>query len=161
MKKVIIHTDGSCLGNPGPGGWASILRLANTEHKREIFGGYRLTTNNRMEITATLESLKALKEACEVDIHSDSQYLCNAVQKGWLKSWERANWQRKGKPVPNADLWQKLIQLMLPHKIHFYWLAGHTGQMDNERCDELARKCASQRNLPPDEIYEALAKKRS
>lgn len=161
MKKVIIYTDGSCLGNPGPGGWAAILRLANTEHRREIAGGYRLTTNNRMEITATLEALAALTEACEVELHSDSQYLCNAVKKGWLKNWEQANWQRCGKPIPNADLWQQLIACMSPHRISFFWLRGHAGHAENERCDELARTFAQKRAcLPPDEIYESLLKKK-
>lgn len=160
MKKVIIYTDGSCLGNPGPGGWAAILHLANTEHKREMAGGYRLTTNNRMEIIATLEALAALKEPCEVELHSDSQYLCNAVKKGWIWGWLKANWLRKGEPIPNSDLWKRLINLMRPHQIEFIWLRGHAGHAENERCDELARNFAAKgKDLPPDEIYEALAKK--
>ncbi len=159
MKKVIIYTDGSCLGNPGPGGWAAILHLANTGHKREICGGFRLTTNNRMEITATLEALAALKEGCEVDLHSDSQYLCNAINKRWLQSWQKAGWQRRGKAVPNADLWQRLVSLMAPHKIRFIWLRGHAGHAENERCDELARTFAQRNGLPADTVYESAMKK--
>lgn len=162
MKKVIIYTDGSCLGNPGPGGWAAILMLPDTDYRREIGGGFRLTTNNRMEITATLEALAALNQPCEVELHSDSQYLCNAVKKGWLQSWERANWQRRGKGIPNADLWRRLIALMKSHRISFNWLRGHAGHPENERCDQIARNFAARRNeLPPDEIYEAITKKES
>lgn len=158
MKKVIIHTDGSCLGNPGAGGWGAILRLAGTQHVREISGGYRLTTNNRMEIIATLEALAALKEPCEVELYSDSQYLCDSVNKHWLEAWQHARWIRRNKPVPNADLWLRLLKLMQPHQISLRWLRGHAGHPDNERCDYLARSFAQRPNLPPDEIYEKLAK---
>lgn len=161
MKKVIIYTDGSCLGNPGPGGWAAILRLVGTDHFREIAGGFRLTTNNRMEITATLEALAALKEACEVELYSDSQYLCNAINKHWINSWQHANWLRRGKPIPNADLWQKLLKLIQTHKLTLNWLRGHAGHVDNERCDVLARTFAQKNDLPPDTIYEKLIQKKT
>ncbi len=128
MKKVIIHTDGSCLGNPGPGGWAAVLRLANSGYRREICGGFRKTTNNRMEITAVIESLSALKEQCEVVIFTDSQYVSDAINKGWIYGWLHKNWVRKnGETVPNADLWKKILALLARHQVTFNWLRGHDG----------------------------------
>ena len=160
MKKVTIHTDGSCLGNPGPGGWCAILCLDGTTHRKEIGGGFRNTTNNRMELLAAIMSLSALKESCEVTLHSDSQYLCNAVEKGWLLGWQRRNFMKKdGKPVPNTDLWQQLLPLLKIHKVRLLWLRGHAGNADNERCDEVARSWAQKKNLPSDEAYEALTTK--
>lgn len=158
MKNVIIHTDGSCLGNPGPGGWAAVLCLANTEHRREMCGGFRRTTNNRMEITAVIEALSALKEQCVVEIFTDSQYVSNAITKGWLYNWKRKNWQKKpGQDIPNADLWKRLYALIQAHEINFNWLRGHDGNPENERCDELAREFAARDNLPPDTGYEKIA----
>lgn len=155
MKKVIIHTDGSCLGNPGPGGWAAVLRLANTPHRREICGGFRKTTNNRMEITAVIEGLSALKEQCEVVVFTDSQYVSNAISQGWIYGWRHKNWLRKnGDPVPNADLWKKVLPLLARHEVAFTWLRGHDGDTENERCDELAREYAARKDLPPDPGYE-------
>lgn len=155
MKKVIIHTDGSCLGNPGPGGWAAVLRLANSGYRREICGGFRKTTNNRMEITAVIESLSALKEQCEVVIFTDSQYVSDAINKGWIYGWLHKNWVRKnGETVPNADLWKKILALLARHQVTFNWLRGHDGDMENERCDELARNCAARKDLPADPGYE-------
>lgn len=155
MKKVIIHTDGSCLGNPGPGGWAAVLRLENTAHRREICGGFRKTTNNRMEITAVIEGLSALKEQCEVVIFTDSQYVSDAINKGWIYGWLHKHWLRKnGKAVPNADLWKKLLALLARHQVKFNWLRGHDGDTENERCDELARKYAARKDLPADPGYE-------
>lgn len=157
MKNVLLYTDGSCLGNPGPGGWGVILKLADTTHSKEICGGYRLTTNNRMEITAALEGLAALNQPCAVDLFSDSQYLCNSIQKGWIFGWARKGWVReKGKQVPNKDLWLRLLPLLNKHKITFHWLRGHAGHPENERCDELARAFAARKDLPADEPYEAL-----
>lgn len=153
MKKVIIHTDGSCLGNPGPGGWAAVLCLANTPHRREIYGGFNKTTNNRMEITAVIEGLSALKEACEVELYTDSQYVSKSVSLGWLYGWQSRGWKRGQKPVPNADLWQKVIRLLGKHRVNFNWLKGHDGHPENERCDELAKSVARQENLPPDTGY--------
>lgn len=155
MKKVIIHTDGSCLGNPGPGGWAAILCLENTAHRREICGGFRKTTNNRMEITAVIEGLSALKEQCEVVVFTDSQYVSDAINKGWIYGWRHKNWIRKNNmPVPNADLWKKILTLLAAHKVTFKWLRGHDGDVENERCDELARGFATRDGLPPDIAYE-------
>lgn len=155
MKKVLIYTDGSCLNNPGPGGWAAILSLAGTEYRREISGGYRLTTNNRMEIMAAIRALQALKEPCEVFLYTDSQYLRNAVEKKWLESWQKSEWKKSDKkPVQNADLWRLLLEVMAPHKMEIHWLRGHAGHPGNERCDLLSRLCAQQENLPPDEEFE-------
>lgn len=157
MKKVIIHTDGSCLGNPGPGGWAAVLRLANTDHRREICGGFRKTTNNRMEITAVIEGLSALKEQCEVVIFTDSQYVSDAINKGWIYGWLRKNWLRKnGEAVPNADLWRKILVLLARHQVIFNWVRGHDGDTENERCDELARNYAARKDLPADPGYERI-----
>lgn len=157
MKTVLLYTDGSCLGNPGPGGWGVILKMANTSHSKELSGGYRLTTNNRMEILAAIEGLGALNQLCAVELYSDSQYLCNAVVKGWIYSWQRKNWMREhGKPVPNKDLWLRLLPLLAKHKINFNWLRGHAGHPENERCDQMARAIAAHKDLPADEPYEML-----
>lgn len=151
MKHVIIHTDGSCLGNPGRGGWAAILRLAGSEHRRELCGGFSLTTNNRMEITGVLEALRALTEPCTVDLYTDSQYVRNAVEKGWLAAWQKKNWVKADKkPVKNVDLWKALVPLLARNAVRMHWLRGHVGHAENERCDELARACAARSDLPPD-----------
>lgn len=155
MKNVDIFTDGSCHGNPGPGGWAAILSLSGTQHRREISGGFRHTTNNRMELMAAIMALSALKEPCAVLLHSDSQYLCNALQKGWIWNWKRRGWKKKNNdPVPNSDLCMRLLALLKVHQLEFIWLRGHAGHPENERCDELARTCASRPDLPIDENYE-------
>ena len=151
MKQVVIHTDGSCLGNPGPGGWAAVLCLEGTDHRKELAGGFRLTTNNRMEITGVLEALAALMEPCAVELYTDSQYVRNAVEKGWLKSWQKKNWVKADKkPVKNVDLWQKLLPELGRHTVRLHWLRGHAGHAENERCDVLARTYAGRRDLPPD-----------
>lgn len=151
MRKVIIYTDGSCLGNPGPGGWAAVLRLAGTGYNKEICGGFRRTTNNRMEILAAVEGLRALNQACEVDLYTDSQYLRNAVEKGWLNSWRKNGWRKADKkPVLNSDLWQLLHPLLDTHITRIHWLRGHVGHPENERCDLLARAAAAASDLPED-----------
>lgn len=151
MKQVDIYTDGSCLGNPGPGGWAVILRVRSTGQERELSGGYARTTNNRMEIMGVLEALKALKEPCLVDLYSDSQYVCNAIQKGWLVGWRNNNWRKADKkPVKNRDLWEALFPLLKRHQVSLHWLRGHNGHPENERCDVLARTQASRRDLAED-----------
>lgn len=156
MKKVLIYTDGACSGNPGPGGWGAILRLADSPHEREICGGYRLTTNNRMELMAAIAALSALREACVVTLYTDSQYLHNAVQKGWLNGWLASGFVRKGgKPVPNADLWRRLLPLLDRHAIKLVWLRGHAGHPENERCDALARAFCRRPDLPADNGYES------
>ncbi|MDE5879114.1 MAG: ribonuclease HI [Desulfovibrio sp.] len=151
MQHVTIHTDGSCLGNPGPGGWAAVLVHAESAARKELSGGFRRTTNNRMEIMAVLAALEALKEPCAVDLYTDSQYVRNAVEKGWLDSWRKKNWVKADKkPVLNVDLWQRLVPLLERHKVRLHWLRGHAGHAENERCDELARDAAARPDLPPD-----------
>ena len=137
MKTVEIFTDGACKGNPGPGGWGAILRYNNKE--KEISGGENNTTNNRMEITALIESLKILKESCNVNIYSDSQYVCNAISKGWAKKWRSNGWKRnQTQSALNADLWEILLELCEKHKVKIHWVRGHSGHPENERCDQLA-----------------------
>ena len=137
MKKVDIFTDGACSGNPGSGGWGAILRYNTVE--KEISGGESNTTNNRMEITAVIEALAMLKEPCEVTLYSDSQYVCNALEKGWAKKWKANNWMRNKKdPALNPDLWERLLQLYDTHKVKIVWVKGHAGHPENERCDRLA-----------------------
>lgn len=137
MKSVEIFTDGACSGNPGPGGWGAILRYKSTE--KEISGGEANTTNNRMEITAVIEALALLKEPCEVTLYSDSQYVCNALTKGWAKKWQANNWMRnKSDPALNPDLWEKLLALYEKHTVKVVWVRGHAGHPENERCDKLA-----------------------
>ncbi len=152
MKHIQLYTDGSCLGNPGPGGWGCILRLVSTEHEKEFSGGYNKTTNNRMEIMAVLEGLRQLKEPCLVDVFSDSQYVCNAIQKKWLANWRKNQWRKADKkPVKNKDLWEALWPLLVEHQVTFHWVRGHAGHAENERCDVLARDAATQPHLPEDE----------
>lgn len=137
MKNVEIFTDGACSGNPGPGGWGSILRYKSAE--KEISGGEANTTNNRMEITAVIEALALLKEPCNVTLYSDSQYVCNALTKGWAKKWQANNWMRnKTDPALNPDLWERLLALYDKHNVTVVWVKGHAGHPENERCDRLA-----------------------
>jgi ribonuclease HI len=141
MKQVTLISDGACVGNPGPGGWAYILRYG--EHWVEGAGGASDTTNNRMEMIATIEGLKALKEPCAVLLISDSQYLLKGIQ-SWRFKWRENGWMRKPKkgqerPVLNSDLWQELDALADKHTMHYQWVKGHSGHQDNERCDELAQ----------------------
>ena len=136
MTAVDIYTDGACSGNPGPGGWAAILKAGAVE--KEISGGEELTTNNRMELTAAIEALKALKKPCDVTLYSDSRYLVDSLTKGWVYSWRQKNWKKQGKPVPNTDLWLSLLDLMSVHSIKFIWVKGHASNPYNNRCDELA-----------------------
>nr|AJO70729.1 ancestral ribonuclease H Anc1 [synthetic construct] len=143
MKKVELYTDGACLGNPGPGGWAAILRYG--EHEKELSGGEAHTTNNRMELTAAIEGLRALKEPCQVDLYTDSQYVRKAITEGWLDGWQRNGWKTASKkPVKNQDLWQALLEAMQRHQVTFHWVKGHAGHPENERCDQLARRAAKQ-----------------
>lgn len=146
---VTVFTDGSCLGNPGPGGWAAILRCNGQE--REMAGGYALTTNNRMEILAVLEALETLRETCTIELFTDSQYVRNAVEKKWLASWQRNGWKTADKkPVKNRDLWERLVPHLKRHTISFRWVRGHSGHPENERCDVLARSQAERSGLPAD-----------
>lgn len=138
MKEVMIATDGACLGNPGPGGWAAILRYGG--HERVLTGGAAMTTNNRMEVQAALEGLAALKEPCRVTLLTDSRYLSDAISKGWLRSWVERGWRGSDKkPVKNIDLWQTMLPLLERHQVRFEWVRGHNNHPENERCDALAR----------------------
>lgn len=144
MKKVQIITDGSCLGNPGPGGWACILRYGS--HTKEMAGAERHTTNNRMEMTAAIQALALLKERCEVSIVTDSQYLKNGITK-WIRGWKRNGWMTKEqKPVVNRDLWEQLDALIDKHDVSWEWTKGHADHDDNNRCDELAQAAARAQN---------------
>jgi ribonuclease HI len=137
-QKVTIHTDGSCLGNPGPGGWGAVLEYDG--HRKEMDAGFKRTTNNRMELLAVIEALGSLKRSCCVNLFTDSQYVRNAIVKKWLDSWQRKNWINSAKkPVKNKDLWVRLIPLLDKHEVVFHWLKGHAGHAENERCDILAR----------------------
>jgi ribonuclease HI len=140
VKHVQLITDGACLGNPGKGGWACILRYG--EHKRELYGCEPYTTNNRMELTAAIEGLKRLKESCSVEIITDSEYLKNGITK-WIQEWKRNGWQNKEKqPIKNQDLWMALDQLVSTHQTQWKWTKGHASHEDNNRCDELATRAA-------------------
>ncbi len=137
MKKIDIYTDGACSGNPGKGGWGAVLVYKDKE--KEISGGEAQTTNNRMELTAVIEALSALKEPCEVTLTTDSKYVCDAINKGWVFSWKNNNWKKADKkPALNVDLWEKLLSLLEKHKVEFVWVKGHNGHKYNERCDALA-----------------------
>src|SRR5574344_663482 len=136
MKKVLIYTDGACSGNPGPGGWGAILKYGEVE--KELSGGEELTTNNRMELTAAIMALSALKEPCIVDLYSDSKYLIDSFDKGWVYSWQKLGFKKKGKDVPNTDLWIKLLELFKIHQINLIWVKGHAENEYNNRCDKLA-----------------------
>lgn len=137
MKKVEIYTDGACSGNPGKGGWAAVLVYKGKE--KEISGGSGDTTNNRMELTAVIEALKQLREPCSVELTTDSKYVCDAVNKGWLYSWKKNGWKKSDrKPALNVDLWEELLPLLEKHNVNFNWVKGHNGHPYNERCDRLA-----------------------
>lgn len=136
-KKVYIYTDGACSGNPGKGGWGAILVYKN--HRKEISGADASTTNNKMELTAMIKALEMLKEPCEVEAYTDSKYLCDSINNGWAESWQKNNWIKKDKkPALNADLWEKLLNLITKHSVQINWVKGHAGHPENERCDTLA-----------------------
>ena len=138
MEKVTIYTDGACSGNPGPGGWGAILMYNG--NKKELSGGNKDTTNNIMEITAVLEALKALKFPCEVDLYSDSAYVVNCFNQGWIYNWLKKGWKTaSGEPVKNRELWEELYNLTKTHKVTFHKVKGHANNEFNNRCDELAR----------------------
>jgi ribonuclease HI len=152
VKHVTIYTDGACLGNPGPGGYGVILLYQG--NIRELSGGYRKTTNNRMELMAAIVGLGALKEKCKVTLYSDSEYLVKAMSKGWAQRWRANGWRRnKREKVLNPDLWERLLQLCDYHEVHFSWVKGHAGTPENIRCDQLAMQAARQLSSPVDEGY--------
>ncbi len=137
MKEVTVYTDGACSGNPGAGGWGTILVYKGKE--REMSGGAAETTNNRMELTAVIEGLKALKEPCRVKVVTDSQYVANGINLGWAKGWKENNWRKKDrKPALNPELWDELLTLIDKHEVTIEWVRGHDGHPENERCDKMA-----------------------
>lgn len=156
--KVTIYTDGSSLGNPGPGGYGVILRYIDPKgkiHNRELSGGFQNTTNNRMELLAAITGLEALIRPCEVDLYSDSQYLVKAFNEHWIDSWVEKDWKRGANhEVKNADLWKRLLEAAKPHQVSYHWVKGHAGHPENERADALAVEAASQENLPQDPGFE-------
>ncbi|MCD8353895.1 MAG: ribonuclease HI [Clostridiales bacterium] len=137
MKTVTLYTDGACSGNPGAGGWAAILLFG--EHKKELSGGERATTNNRMELTAVIKGLEALKEPCMVELYSDSKYIIDALEKGWAVGWRKRGWVKGDKkPALNPDLWARLLDLCEVHRVNLHWVKGHASNEYNNRCDQLA-----------------------
>ena len=153
VPDVRIYTDGACIRNPGPGGYGVVLIY--DEHRKELSGGFRRTTNNRMEIMAAIVGLKALKKRCCVTIYSDSRYLVNAMTKGWARRWQANGWKRyQDEPALNADLWEQMLELCSRHDTNFVWVRGHAGHAENERCDRLAVLAAQNGDLQPDKNYE-------
>ncbi len=151
--KVVIYTDGGCSGNPGPGGYGVVLLFG--EYRKELSGGYRLTTNNRMELTACIVALQNLKKRCAVVLHSDSRYVVDGIMKGWAKRWKANHWMRNDKAkAENADLWEKLLLLCEQHGVEFVWVRGHASSRENERCDQLSVSMTQRQDLPPDTEYE-------
>lgn len=155
MPEILIYTDGACSGNPGPGGYGAILKYG--EHEKEIKGGFRATTNNRMEILAVIEGLKALKKSSEVKVFSDSKYVINAMTKGWALNWKRKNWMRTSKEkAKNSDLWEQMLELDQSHKIKWQWVKGHAGDPMNERADTLAVEARDETTSHQvDEVFES------
>ncbi|WP_333798344.1 ribonuclease HI [Rheinheimera sp.] len=152
-KTVAIFTDGSCLGNPGPGGYGVVLKYQ--QHVKELSGGFIQTTNNRMELMAAIVGLESLKEPCHVVLTTDSQYVRLGITQ-WLKNWKRNNWRTSQKePVKNKDLWQRLDAAGLKHQVEWHWVKGHAGHPENERCDELARVAANSKNQVEDSGFQA------
>ena len=145
MKTVTLYTDGACSGNPGPGGWGALLEFQGVE--KELSGGESSTTNNRMELTAVIAGLSALKEPCIVELYSDSKYVIDGLSKGWAVSWRKNGWKKADKkPALNPDLWEKLLDLTAIHQMHYHWVKGHADNPKNNRCDELAVAAAKMQN---------------
>ena len=153
-RQVTIYTDGACTGNPGPGGYGTVLIF--DDNRSELSGGFRLTTNNRMELLAAIEGLEFLKEPHKVTLYSDSQYVVNGMSKGWAKKWRKNGWRRNKKEMAiNPDMWGRLLDLCEKHEVEFRWVRGHSGNPNNERCDRLAVAASQQKNLPTDQGYQA------
>jgi ribonuclease HI len=151
-KRVVVFTDGACTGNPGPGGYGAVLQYG--EHRRELSGGFRRTTNNRMELMAAIKGLEALKEPCSVTLVSDSQYVVKGISKGWARGWRAKAWRRSARTVPNWELWNRLLELCERHQVDLRWVEGHAGHVENERCDRLAVCAAGGADLAADLGYE-------
>ncbi len=154
MKKVTLYTDGACSGNPGPGGYGVVLLC--DKRRWELSGGYRRTTNNRMELMAVIKGLEALKERCSVELYSDSKYVLDALTKGWARRWRANGWRRskRGQRAVSPDLWGRLLELCDGHEMRCHWVKGHAGIPENERCDRLSNAALAKPNLPADEAYE-------
>ena len=147
---ITIYTDGACSGNPGPGGYGVVM-MDSEGRRRELSEGFRNTTNNRMELRGVIAALEALKKPCDVTLYTDSQYVVNAFNKGWLVSWQKKGWRKADKsPVLNMDLWKQLLPLTNEHNVEFRWTKGHAGDRENERCDVLAVQAAQMSGLPED-----------
>lgn len=152
LSEITIYTDGSSRGNPGPGGFGTLLIA--TSGRRELSGGFARTTNNRMELLAAIVGLEALDKPCRITLHSDSRYLVDALNKGWLRSWKQRGWIKADRqPVKNTDLWKRLDAAVRDHAVTWKWVRGHVGNPNNERCDELATSAADTPGLPPDTGY--------
>ena len=153
MTEVTIYTDGGCHGNPGPGGYGAVLMSG--QHRKELFGAYKHTTNNRMELLACIVALEALKTTCRVTLHSDSKYIVDSVTKGWARRWRDNNWRRNKKDKAiNPDLWARLLDLCEKHEVRFVWVKGHAGNKENERCDTLVQKAIHKGDLQDDVNYQ-------
>jgi ribonuclease HI len=151
-QHVTIYTDGACSGNPGPGGYAAIMMYG--DKRLELSQGYRKTTNNRMELLAVITALERLTRPCKVTLYSDSEYVVNAIKKGWLENWQKKGWRKADrKPVLNVDLWQRLVPLLEKHEIEFRWVRGHNNNVENECCDRLAVEASQSRDLLVDEGF--------
>lgn len=160
MRNVIVYTDGACRGNPGPGGYGCVLLYEDKNgeiHRKELSEGYRLTTNNRMEIMAFVAAFEALKVPCSIDLYSDSKYVIDSFEKGWLEKWKRFGWYKDAKrkePAKNKDLWIRLETAMEGHEVRLHWVKGHAETKENNRCDELAVEAALGGSLAIDEVFE-------
>lgn len=152
MKQIELYTDGACSGNPGPGGYGVILSYGGRE--KELFAGYRKTTNNRMELLAVIRGLEALKEPCRVTLYSDSKYVVDAITQGWALSWQKNGWKRKGGKAQNPDLWETLLHLLSVHEVTCVWVKGHAENEKNNRCDALAVAASQGEELLTDTEYE-------
>jgi len=153
LKEVTLYSDGACSVNPGPGGYGSILEFNGT--RKEFSDGFRNTTNNRMELMGVIEPLRLLKEPCKVTIYTDSKYIVNSIEKGWLDGWSKKDWKRSDKePVRNIDLWKLMLEMLEVHQLDFNWIKGHNEHPENERCDELAVDARLQSGLQKDAEYE-------
>jgi len=151
-NSIIIYTDGGCLGNPGPGGFGAVLLFKG--HRKELSAGFKHTTNNRMELLGAIVALESLKTRSQVVLHTDSQYVVNGIEKGWAAGWRRRGWIKADKQKAiNPDLWEKLLNVCAQHDVKFVWVRGHNGDVENERCDVLAKEAAMQKDLSPDLGY--------